>query len=209
MVMRSVKVKGPELAAAGAELISSILKSDCDFSERTIYLNDIIDMDMAYRFKVTLEKLDRSAGDIKVVLMSAGGEEPAGWMIYDCIREARNVVKIDGYGSVWSMAALILQAGSIRRMARSCRYMLHAGSMKLGNNDQRNVMSAGIECQIQNRRYIQAIAARAGRTFKEVWRLWNKEAYLSADKALEMGFIDAVIPYNEGPFKKKGKGKKK
>ena len=204
--MRTVKVKGPELTGAGAELICNILKSDCDFSERTIYLNDSIDMDMAYRFKITLERMDRSYGDIRIVLMSPGGGEPAGWSIYDCIREARNVVKIDGYGAVWSMAALVMQAGSFRRMAQSCRYMLHAGSMELGNDDQRNVMSAGIECQIQNKRYIQAIATRAGRTYKEVWQLWNKESFLSAAKALEMGFIDAIIPYNEFPSKK---GKKK
>lgn len=201
--MKGVKVKGTELLLVQNQVVDAILEGRADFQKRVLYLMGGIDEDVAMRFVVTLSKMDEKNGLIRVVLMSTGGEESAGWAIYDIIRQARNQVVVDAVGSVWSMAVPILQAGFVRRMSRETRLMVHSGSVKSGRIDQKSFIALGEEAFRTNLRYQQVLAERTGIPLKKITEYCGTESFFSAEEALIEGFVDAIIPYSTAQSNKK------
>lgn len=197
-LVRFEKVKGNDLLMVREQIVSGILSTGADFAKRVLYLTDEIDWEAATKFIVALTKMDETDGLIRVVMMSSGGSEVAGWAIYDAIRSARNQVAIDAFGAVWSMAVAVLQAGDVRRMSRECRLMVHAGTVPMdGDLDQRTMIALGSELKRTNLRYQHVLAERTGMKFDQVVRYCDEEAYFSATEALRAGFVDQVIPYTD------------
>lgn len=168
-----------------------------DPNRRLIYLcPDNLSTEVAAQFMAALAEMSATPGLIRVVLTSTGGSEPAGWAIYDSIRQCPCPVVIDGIGAVWSMGVVVFLAGAVRRMSRECRLMVHAGTVHLESTvDQRTLVAFGDEAKKTNRRYQEVIAERTGLGLRKVAQLCEAETYLSAEQALSHGFIDAIIPY--------------
>jgi ATP-dependent protease ClpP protease subunit len=181
-----------------------------DPQRRVIYLfADVLMLDAAAVFIAALADLAVTPDPIRIVLCSTGGSEPAGWAIYDAIRECPCEVTIDAIGAVWSMAVPILQAADVRRMSRECRLMVHAGTVTMGSEsvDQRTLVAFGAEAKRTNRRYQQVIADRTGIPLKKVAKWCEAETYFSARSALKEGLIDAIVPYADSKLPKKRKRK--
>jgi ATP-dependent protease ClpP protease subunit len=194
--MRAEKVRGAELLGIQEQALDQILGSGVDFPKRTIYLVDEVSFEMASRLLIAVTKLDETPGPIRVVLISTGGHEPAGWVIYDAIRAASNYVTVDAYGAVFSMAVAILQAGDWRRMSRECRLMVHPGQIEMGDSvDQRALISVGKEMESTNLRYQRVLAERTSMNPQRMADFCDKESFFSAEEALNEGFIDEIIPY--------------
>ena len=170
------------------------LETGIDFSNRTIYLFGGIDTEVAYRFFVAFQAMDKSGQWIRVVLNSPGGDEHAGFAIYELIKHSNSPVLMDAYGCVFSMAPMIMQAATVRRMSPECRFMVHCGSVGLTSDVETNTfVSMGHELGYINKRYSDIIGLKAKRPKEEVTLLCNKESYMSAEDALKWGFIDSVI----------------
>jgi ATP-dependent protease ClpP protease subunit len=177
------------------------------FSRKIYLVGDICDAILGM-FLPAFQILDSTDGAIQIVLSSPGGSEPAGWAIYDAIRLARNPVIIDGYGSVFSIAALIFQAGLYRRLAPNCRFMIHNGSVLIdGGIGANEAVGMGEEVKKNNHRYAKAIQDRSNLTFREVEDLCRAETFLSAEETIKMGFADGMIPFQTKQVKNKRKKK--
>lgn len=210
----TVKVRGRELLMVHERALSGILETGTDFAKRTIYLTDSIDMDTATKFFIAFSKISETEGPIRIVLMSTGGSEAAGWAIYDLLRESTNTVVVDAYGSAFSIAALILQGGDIRRMSPECRFMVHAGTVTPGEDvDQRTLIALGKEATRTNLRYQEVLAERSGMPLERMTKYCDDETYFTAAEALQQGLIDAVIgaarPASENPKNQKKRRKLK
>lgn len=179
-----------------------------DFETRTIYIIGPITHETSCRVIPAFRALDATKGSVRIVMDSGGGSEPEGFALYDVIRLANNPVHIDCYGMVQSIAALILQAGSERRMSSECRFMVHNGTMEMpGPVHQGTVISAARESSFTTERYQRILAERTGLlTFNDVEGFCKDETYLSAQEALEFGFIDGII---DAPNKTKTRQQKK
>ncbi len=200
--------------ARNYEAVAAIAATGVDFPNRTIYLCGVVDDAMALRFMVSFQKLDATPGKILLVLCSEGGSEPAGYTIYDLLVTARNQVNIDCYGSALSIAAMILQAGAVRRLAPECRFMFHAGQVHLdGSVDTRTLAAVGKEIERYNTRYKEILGSRCVLAPEQLERAFQAEKYFSAEAAVEAGFADAVIdrpsPPRQKPPKKAASKKRK
>jgi ATP-dependent Clp protease protease subunit len=183
----------------------SIAMDGVDLPERTLFLTGDIDYEMAQRVQAGLGVLSASgAGVIRVVLSSNGGDEDAGFLIFEAIRGCANRVLVIGSGSVMSVAALILQAGDWRLLTPACRVMVHGGNAKLKNNihQQMHVVEVAKEMEVRTRQYATLIAERAGLKPSRVMSWCRRDKFFSADEAVRMGLADGVA---HPPFKKKGK----
>lgn len=183
----------------GADL-PSIMATGVDVPARLIYLMGEINNEVAYRFMVALQTLDRIEGDIRIILTSVGGEEDAGYAIYDAIRLSKNKVIIEGYGAVQSIAALIIQAGNVRLLSPECRFMVHNGSLTLSEGIEADTLVAiGKEVLVNNARYHSALATRSGQTIHKIRKLCKDETFFTAQEAVYIGLADRVMK-----IKKKG-----
>lgn len=179
---------------------------------RTLYITGSVDSELAHHAIVALEKLDRTDGEIRIVLNSDGGSERDGYAIYDAITMCRNRVIIDGYGSVQSIAAAIFQAADWRRMTPNAIFMIHNGDY----NDldptmpQDAIKALAEEIKKASQRYY-TILANGSQQDPEVIETWCKdETTFDSEEALNAGFCDEIVPpvKNRVPTKKKKRSKR-
>lgn len=162
---------------------------------RTLYITGQVNDVMAHEVIVALEQLDRTDGDIRIVINSEGGSELDGYAIYDAITMCRNRVIIDGYGYVASIAAAIFQAGDYRRLTPNCQYMIHNGSV----NDldptmpQDKLVALSDEIKAGAQRYYDILAFASTQAQEQIEEWCNKETTFNAVDAVAAGFADAVI----------------
>ncbi len=178
---------------------------------RTLYVSGSIDGELAHKTIVALEHLDRTDGDIRIVLNSDGGSEQAGFAIYDAITMCRNRVVIDGYGEVMSIAAAIFMAGDKRRLAPNCDFMIHNGFMDemdpTMSQDEILAMTEGIKRRTERYYNILAQGSQQGLDVIEAW--CKDETTFTAPEALEAGFCDEVINPLKSRIPKRKKRSKK
>lgn len=180
-------------------------------SLRTLYITGSIDGELAHASIVALEQLDRTDGDIRIVLNSEGGSEQEGFAIFDAITMCRNRVVIDGYGSVMSIAAAIFMAGDRRRMAPNCDFMIHNGDVEQidPTMPQDDVLALADELRKRTQRYYD-ILCQGSQQGQEVVETWCKdETTFNAREAFEAGFCDEIITPLKSRIPKRKKRSKK
>lgn len=184
-----------------SESLSSIRSGGVDFSNRQIFLIGEINEEVAERIMTAVHVLDESEGTIHVTLSSGGGEEPAGYAIYDALSLARNHVEIDVYGRACSIAAAIFQAGDWRRMAPNADLMVHNGLRELDDGPMENndIQRIAREIEADNARYRRVLWTGASRARVPVFtqsmlKDWcDRETFFSAEEAVKLGFADEII----------------
>lgn len=185
----------PHSAEFVANAVGATQSLRYDADTRTIYLWADIDCEVAGQFVATMMVVDRTPGPIRVILSSHGGESTAGFAIYDVIRSARNAVTIDAYGACQSIAAVILQAGNVRRLSKHCEFMIHNSAMEIGEGSH-SVQDLAImrsRVDVDNKVLHRILAERAGIPVAKVKELCQRDFHLTAIKAVKMGFADEVI----------------
>jgi ATP-dependent Clp endopeptidase proteolytic subunit ClpP len=146
----------------------------------------------ALSFKQNLDGL----GDVKrltVRINSPGGEVWDGMSIYNQLSQfpAETTVVIDGLAA--SIASVIAMAGDKVQAAEVSQLMIHdAWTIAIGNEQDMREMAdvlAKIDGQVAD-----TYAKRSGiKTTMQFREMMNKDTYLTAQEALELGLIDEVI----------------
>lgn len=181
-----------------AELLTELLETGTDFAGRRIFLMGPIDDNSARAFIASLHLLAATPGEIYVTLNSPGGEEPAGYAIYDAIQFV-NRVTIDVYGEAASMAAVVLQAARVRRMGGSSDFMIHNGARGgVISPDNDAIEKVAAEIRQDNRKYYDRLLAGARRTnpkisLRRIRQMCSRETRLSALEAVKLGFADSIL----------------
>lgn len=174
-----------------------------DWERKRIYLIGDIDDDTSKRVLPALHVLDSEPGAIVVILNSNGGEESAGFAIYDAMCAAEHEIHVYGIGGVYSIAALILQGGTKRFMTPTAQLMIHNGRVGLDKNmyTSEEIAQLAKEQEIGNKRYHNALwrgkASEKGVSLKRVADWCKEERHFGAEEALSFGLIDAI---SEGPM---------
>jgi len=130
-------------------------------------------------------------GDLTVYINSPGGDVVAGSLIYSMLREhpGNITVRIDGLAA--SAASVVAMAGSRVEMAPTAYMMIHnAATIAMGNTHD---MQAAAEMLAEVDRGIRtAYQLKTGKSDRELTKMMDAETWMSAAKALEEGFIDAI-----------------
>lgn len=178
-----------------SDRLGEIHESGIDWKSRTVWIVGELPEERAYRYIPGIRLLDESPGPIKVVIMSVGGNEGGGFAIFDTLRTLKNPVTTIGFGHVYSIAALIFQAGDTRLMAPSCELMMHNGSITLDGGDVNTdyIEELAAEAIRNNSRYHRAIASRANLDLQKVVKWCKDEKYLPAEDAVKEGLADRLF----------------
>lgn len=128
---------------------------------------------------------------LTVNINSGGGSVMAGQEIYSLLH-GRDDVQI----KVQSLAG---SAASVVAMANRCEIspvamiMIHNVSMSGASGDYHDMQKNAEILRQMNAALASAYTAKTGRSNEEILRLMDRETWLTANQALEMGFVDGII----------------
>ena len=203
---RRAVAKNHEHTTTGSAVIS------LDEEARTLFFIGPVEDTSCGVFLQAFHLLDRSKGKITIVMNSRGGEESCGFAIYDVLKNSPNMISIECYGAVQSIAALILQGANERLMSQNCRFMIHNGHVQLPGQIYQGTFGAmAKESAFATERYIEILASTSGSDIDTIRDMCNQETYLSATEAVSAGFADRIIEQKvfQAPLKKPTKRKRK
>lgn len=159
---------------------------------REIYLVGTVTTEKAGGILAAIRHLDKTNGPITLVVCSPGGEDGAGWVIYDALRLCNNQTIVQCYGECQSIAALVLQGGDIRLLSPHCRFMVHNGSLAF-DATVTELRALVTEVEVLTQSYYKALCDRSGYTEEGIRELCDKETYLSAKETVDYGFADGIL----------------
>lgn len=139
-----------------------------------------------------IKALQEAGGeDVEVYINSPGGSVFAGSEIYTELRAYKGKVTIKVMGIAASAASVIAQAGD-SEISPTGLFMIHNVSTSAAG-DYRTMDSTGDALRAANQSIINAYIDKTGMEAEELQRLMDKETYLSAQQAIEYGFIDRIM----------------
>ncbi len=133
---------------------------------------------------------------LTVNINSGGGSVMAGQEIYSLLN-GREDVEI----KVQSLAG---SAASVIAMANHCEIspvamiMIHNVSMSGASGDYHDMQKNAEILKQMNTALASAYVSKTGKTSEEILKLMDRETWLTANQALEMGFVDGII-HDEKP----------
>lgn len=176
---------------------------------RTLYLGSVfinendesgVDALMAERAVKGLHILDTmaSAGDkpINIILNTPGGDVDCGMAIYDAISQCNNMVYVKVSGRAYSMGAVILQAADKRIMSPNASIMLHYGQTTVYGEVPtvlKNIDAMKKTDKMLEDLFLKRIREKRPKyTLKQVKALLDRDTYLTASEAIELGLADEI-----------------
>ena len=173
-----------------------LMEHGIDIRGRTIYMQGEVDSENIHKFVRLVRYLDKTDGQITVILDSEGGDVNLGLAAYDAIKECRNPVEIKVVGVAMSMGSIILQAADLRVMTRHSRIMIHRGQVEVGGNftDVKRAVQESDELdKICLAIYYDKINDKDPQfKMSQLQKMMDFDTYISAEKALEIGLIDQI-----------------
>ena len=127
--------------------------------------------------------------NLEVKINSGGGMVTAGQEIYSMLR-ARKDVDIEVESLAASAASIIAMAGHCA-ISPIGMIMIHDVSGAQAGNHRDLSRMAGVLHQY-DKALAQAYVEKTGKTLDEILDLMDKETWLTAQKALELGFVDEI-----------------
>ncbi len=193
MAQKKLKIKKGE-ESEEEEILddSELLEENFDRETRTVFLFDDVTGPSSLSCIKGLMILDRTDGDIRLVINSEGGSTIDGWGIVDFISQMRNPVHGIVLGGAFSMASVILQACKTRAMTKHSTMMVHAGSIEVDTDTNSAILNAEYlkkDLEITMDFY----RSRARISPKKMKELMSQDSFLSPQEALKYGFIDKII----------------
>lgn len=128
---------------------------------------------------------------LTVLINSGGGSVLAGQEIYTMLR-GRNDVEI----KIQSLAG---SAASVIAMANACEIspvamiMIHNVAMSGASGDYHDMQKNAEILKQMNAALAAAYTEKTGRSQEEILRLMDRETWLTANQAVEMGFADGIM----------------
>ena len=143
--------------------------------------------------KDVLSKLDGD-GDVDVYISSGGGDVIAASEIHEALRQRKGKVLIHVVGLAASAASVIMCARECE-ISPTSLVMIH--NVSTGIYGDKNALSheVGVLSAADNA-VCAAYQIKTGKSRDELLEMMNKETWLSAQKAVELGFCDRVSGVN-------------
>lgn len=173
--------------------------ASCMLANRIILLTEPINDETAAAITTQLLYLEaeNSEDPITMYINSPGGSISSGFAIYDVMNKIKCPVHTMVMGIAASMAAFILCSGS-----RGSRFALPNASIMI-HQPKGAVEGQAADVEIYAKRLVdlrqelyKIMAKNTGMSYEEMAYACERDNYLTPKKALEMGFIDKIIPFH-------------
>jgi ATP-dependent Clp endopeptidase proteolytic subunit ClpP len=130
--------------------------------------------------------------DLEVEINSGGGSVFAGSEIYTALKSYKGNVIVKIVGLAASAASVIAMAGKKVMMSPTAQMMIHNVS-SWAEGDYREMEHTAEILKNANNTIANAYRLKTGKEQDELLSLMNKETWMTAQKAKELGFIDEIM----------------
>lgn len=129
--------------------------------------------------------------ELHINVCSNGGDIPSGFAIYNMLSRhaAKKVVTIDGIAA--SMASVIAMAGDEIIIPSNSMLMIHNPWGMVGG-DSEALISFGESLAKMREQIANVYVKRTGQSIKDILSMMDRETWLTAQEAVDMGFADRV-----------------
>jgi len=139
------------------------------------------------------DALEKANGeDIEVEINSGGGSVFAGSEIYTALKSYKGNVIVKIVGLAASAASVIAMAGNKVMMSPTAQIMIHNVSSR-AEGDYRDMEHTADVLKNADNTIANAYRIKTGKTQEELLALMDKETWMTADKAKELGFVDEIM----------------
>ena len=141
--------------------------------------------------KTVKDKIAQAKGEkLDIYINSGGGDLFAGLEIYSELQAYTGQVLIYVQSVAGSAASIIAMAGQ-SEISPTAQIMIHNVSGVFGG-DYHDMDKASEMLQGLNKSIAQAYVAKTGKSEKDILAMLDKETWLTAQEAVEQGFIDKI-----------------
>ncbi len=172
-MVKQIKIKGP--------IISKDVK----------WIYDLFEMDSTTAFDVENE-LPTDGSPIEILINSPGGYVDEGSEIYYLLKQYKGEVTTDIVGTAASAASVIAMAGDKVRISPTGQIMIHNVSGG-ARGDYKQLSHQASVLKNFNKSIANAYMLKTGLSQEKLLDLMNKETWLNAQQAKEMGFVDEIL----------------
>lgn len=138
---------------------------------------------------------EANGDDVVVVINSNGGDVQAGQEMYTLLRVYSGKVTIRVYSLAASAASVVAMAGD-SEISPVAQLMIHNVSCR-ASGDHRDMEHTAEVLVNANEALAAAYVAKTGKTKEDILALMAKETWLTAEQAVQEGFIDRIMFTNE------------
>lgn len=144
-----------------------------------------------------MARLDSVSGDLSVRINSQGGSILEGIAMYNALlrykkKNGKLTVYVDGFAA--SIATYIMLAADRVYIAKNAALMVHSPYDQFGGSSEELRSKADTLDRFKST-MVAAYVAKTGMDESKVIELLSADTWLSADEALEMGFVDGIIDH--------------
>jgi ATP-dependent Clp protease protease subunit len=129
---------------------------------------------------------------LTVWINSIGGEVYAASVIYTALRDYPGNVTVKIDGTAISAASVIAMAGDKILMSPTAVMMIH-NPMTIAQGEEKDMKKAAAILAEVKETIMNAYTSKTGKSRKEISDLMDAETWMSANKAIEMGFADGML----------------
>lgn len=153
---------------------------------------DYYGIDATSPLKVS-KQIGIAQGDtLNIEINSGGGDIFAGSEIYTMIKSYQGHKEVNIVGLAASSASVIAMSGDKVKISPTGQFMMHNVSA-VSAGDYRDMDKMSEELKIANDGIANAYMIKTNKGREEILDLMDKETWLSATKAVELGFADEVM----------------
>lgn len=150
--------------------------------------------DKYYSFVDFQKDLTPDAEEYVVHIISPGGDVFQGQAIYNGLKNTGKKIKVQIEGVCASIATLIAGAGDEVVMNESAQFMIHNPRFDAISGDANQLRTGAEQLDQIKTLLISTYKKKTGIPEEQLWEMSNKETWMLPDKAMELGFVDAVVP---------------
>lgn len=147
--------------------------------------------------KSIAEALPEDGSDVVIEVNSNGGLVTVGSDIYTTLKNYSGHVTVEVTGMAASACSVAIMGADKVVISPTAQIMIHKALLNqiTGNSD--DFESAANALKASDRGIISAYKAKTGLSEDELLELMKNETYMSADEAVEKGFADEVMTFDE------------
>ena len=168
-----------------------------ELSNRTIFLKDEVNDEMANDFVSKMMYLMESDEPINIIINSPGGAVDAGLVIYDMIQSCEGKIPINIYcmGKAMSMGAVILAGGQKGRrfILPHSRCMIHEPLIRGGAGGSATSIKKTADKILETKAITNGLLAKhTGKSIEEIDEATSFDNFMNAEEAVKFGLCDEI-----------------
>lgn len=146
--------------------------------------------------KAIMDALPADGSDVVIEVNSNGGLVTAGSDIYTALRHYAGKVTVEVTGMAASAASFAIMGADVVKISPTAQIMIHKAFLHMsGNSDE--LEQAANALKASDQAILNAYVQKTGLDRDTLLELMKNETYMSAERAVELGFADEIMTFDD------------